>query len=99
MCSVWTMGHRSLRTSLARPGGKRAFQRAVPTDPTHVLLAPAGAPRIARHQDLTTTSQYMHLSPAAIDSAIRLLERASPAEAGHYKEAEGSRSRSFKPKA
>ncbi|MGH9371258.1 MAG: hypothetical protein ACRD15_06990, partial [Vicinamibacterales bacterium] len=26
------------------------------------------------HQDLGTTQRYMHLSPAALDAAIRLLE-------------------------
>jgi transcription elongation GreA/GreB family factor len=31
---------------------------------------------LARHQDLTTTQRYMHLSPAAIEGAIRLLEKA-----------------------
>jgi hypothetical protein len=34
--------------------------------------------------DLTTTQRYMHLSPAAIEGAIRLLDQPSPAEAGHY---------------
>ncbi len=29
---------------------------------------------LAGHQDLSTTQRYMHLSPAAIESAIRLLE-------------------------
>jgi site-specific recombinase XerD len=29
---------------------------------------------LAGHADLTTTQRYMHLTPAAIDSAIRLLE-------------------------
>ncbi|MGC4084423.1 MAG: tyrosine-type recombinase/integrase [Vicinamibacterales bacterium] len=42
-------------------------------------LAMKGAParsiqELAGHRDLTTTQRYMHLSPAAIDSAIRLLE-------------------------
>ena len=32
---------------------------------------------LAGHRDLMTTQRYMHLSPAAIDSAIRLLD--SPA--------------------
>ena len=45
-------------------------------------LAMRGAPARAiqeprRHQDLATTQQYMHLSPAAIEGAIRLLD--SPA--------------------
>jgi len=42
-------------------------------------LAMRGAPAraiqdLAGHQNLTTTERYMHLSPAAIDSAIRLLD-------------------------
>ena len=41
-------------------------------------LAMRGAParaiqELAGHQDLTTTQRYMHLSPAAIEGAIRLL--------------------------
>lgn len=28
--------------------------------------------------DLTTTQRYMHLSPAAIEGAIRLLDQAKP---------------------
>ena len=42
-------------------------------------LAMRGAParaiqELAGHRDLTTTQRYMHLSPAALDSAIRLLD-------------------------
>ena len=38
--------------------------------------APARAiQELAGHQNLTTTQRYMHLSPAALDSAIRLLEQ------------------------
>jgi site-specific recombinase XerD len=42
-------------------------------------LAMRGAParaiqELAGHQDLDTTQRYMHLSPAALDAAIRLLE-------------------------
>ena len=42
-------------------------------------LAMRGAParaiqELAGHQDLTTTQRYMHLSPAAIEGAIRLLD-------------------------
>jgi integrase len=43
-------------------------------------LAMRGAParaiqELAGHQDLSTTQRYMHLSPAAVESAIRLLDR------------------------
>src|SRR5262249_33730898 len=42
-------------------------------------LAMRGAParaiqELAGHQDLGTTERYMHLSPAALDRAIRLLD-------------------------
>ena len=36
--------------------------------------------KLAGHQDLATTQRYMHLSPAALDAAIRLLE--TPVESG-----------------
>jgi integrase len=50
-------------------------------------LAMRGAParaiqELAGHQDLDTTQRYMHLSPAALDAAIRLLD--GPAEAGPH---------------
>jgi site-specific recombinase XerD len=43
-------------------------------------LAMRGAParaiqELAGHQDLTTTQRYMHLSPAAIEGAMRLLNQ------------------------
>ena len=34
---------------------------------------------VAGHQDIGTTQRYMHLSPAAIRSAIDLLEQPAPA--------------------
>jgi site-specific recombinase XerD len=47
------------------------------------LLAMRGTPataiqELAGHADLTMTQRYMHLSPAALDAAIRLLDRSGP---------------------
>jgi site-specific recombinase XerD len=65
---------------------RRIARRANVTAGVHILrhtfcshLAMRGAPtraiqELAGHQDLTTTQRYMHLSPAALDSAIRLLD-------------------------
>ena len=52
-----------------------------------LIFAKRGAParaiqELAGHQNLTTTQRYMQLSPAALDSAIRLLETA--AEPANY---------------
>jgi site-specific recombinase XerD len=47
---------------------------------------------LAGHQDLGTTQRYMHLSPAAIEAAIRLLETRSadrPQGSGEIVEAAG----------
>src|SRR5258707_10215013 len=58
-----------------------------PTGALHILrhtfcshLAMRGAPakaiqKLAGHQNLATTQRYMHVSPAAIDDAIRLLDQ------------------------
>jgi len=48
-------------------------------------LAMKGAParaiqELAGHKNLSTTQRYMHLSPAAVEAAIRLLEMPSPAK-------------------
>jgi integrase len=65
---------------------RRTARRANVKPGVHILrhtfcshLAMRGAPvraiqELAGHQDLSTTQRYMHLSPAAIDAAIRLLE-------------------------
>jgi len=50
-------------------------------------LAMQGAPaktiqELAGHQDLMTTQRYMHLSPEALDAAIRLLDGPGSTE-GH----------------
>jgi len=70
---------------------KRAARRAsLKTLGVHALrhtfcshLAMRGAParaiqELLGHQDLTMTQRYMHLSPAALDAAIRLLDHPQP---------------------
>jgi hypothetical protein len=45
--------------------------------------APARAiQELAGHQDLSTTQRYMHLTPAALGGAIRLLDQATPGWGG-----------------
>ena len=66
----------------------RASRRAkLSQDGVHILrhtfcthLAMRGAPpraiqELAGHRELGMTQRYMHLSPAALDSAIRLLDK------------------------
>lgn len=65
---------------------RRTARRANVKPGIHILrhsfcshLAMRGAParaiqELAGHQALGTTQRYMHLSPAALDAAIRLLE-------------------------
>jgi integrase len=69
---------------------RRAARSAHVQEGVHILrhtfcshLAMRGAParaiqELAGHQDLSTTQRYMHLSPAAIEGAIRLLDQAQP---------------------
>ena len=50
-------------------------------------LAMRGAPakaiqELAGHENLSTTQRYMHLSPAAKDAAISLLDEAAPQISG-----------------
>jgi integrase len=80
----------------------RAARRAHVEPGIHILrhtfcshLAMRGAParaiqELAGHQDLSTTQRYMHLSPAALEAAIRLLDRAGMGPArGEILEAAG----------
>ena len=74
---------KDLLTRVARKAGIR-------NNGPHILrhtfishLAMRGAParaiqELAGHKDLATTQRYMHLSPSAIENAIRLLEEPSP---------------------
>ena len=77
---------RTLQNWMRRP----ARRGKVRNSGVHVLrhtfcshLAMRGAParaiqELAGHADLSTTQRYMHLSPAAIERAIRLLDRPTP---------------------
>ena len=84
---------------------RRSARRANVKAGVHILrhtfcshLAMRGAParaiqELAGHQDLGTTQRYMHLSPAALDAAIRLLERPvenEPRGRGEIVEAQGT---------
>ncbi len=82
---------------------RRVAQRANVKPGVHILrhtfcshLAMRGAParaiqELAGHQDLATTQRYMHLSPAALDAAIRLLDLPTAgASGGEIREAAGN---------
>ena len=81
---------------------RRVARRANVKPGVHILrhtfcshLAMRGAParaiqELAGHQDLDTTQRYMHLSPAALDAAIRLLEMGTESR-GEILEAAGNR--------
>jgi integrase len=84
---------------------RRAARRANVKPGVHILrhtfcshLSMRGVParaiqELAGHQDLGTTQRYMHLSPAAIEAAIRLLETkgdSGPIARGEIVEAAGN---------
>ena len=80
-----------LKRKAVRAWVRRAARRAhVLNDGVHVFrhtiyshLAMRGAParaiqELAGHANITTTQRYMHLSPAAVEAAIRLLDEPAP---------------------
>jgi site-specific recombinase XerD len=81
---------------------RRVARRAGVQKGVHILrhtfgshLAMQGAPsraiqELAGHRDLGTTQRYMHLSPAALEAAIRLLERCESGGRGANGEAAGT---------
>ena len=84
-------GGEPLTQKMVQDHVRRAARLAhVERETVHVLrhtfcshLAMKGAParaiqELAGHQDLSTTQRYMHLSPAAIEGAIRLLDQPTP---------------------
>ena len=84
----------------------RAERRASLLGGVHMLrhtfcshLTMRGAParaiqELAGHQDLSTTQRYMHLSPAAIEGAIRLLDQPVPGVGRGEDTSSGGRQRS-----
>jgi hypothetical protein len=76
-----SLTQKEVQVTMRRVGRKAQVKPGV-----HILrhtfcshLAMRGAParaiqELAGHQDLTTTHRYMHLSPAALDAAISLLD-------------------------
>jgi integrase len=86
----------SLTQKIVQVTVRRVARRAQVKPGVHILrhtfcshLAMKGAParaiqELAGHQDLTTTQRYMHLTPAALEAAIRLLNKPGPAKAGRY---------------
>jgi|TARA_B100000315_G_scaffold258186_1_gene309452 integrase len=86
---------RTLSQKMVRDRVRWAVRRAKLEDEgVHILrhtfcshLAMRGAParaiqELAGHQELSTTQRYMHLSPAAKESAIRLLDQPIPCQTG-----------------
>ena len=83
---------RVLTQRMVQRAMERVAKRAQVPQGVHVLrhtfcshLAMRGAParaiqELAGHRDLSTTQRYMHLSPAAKESAIRLLDQPVPSE-------------------
>ncbi len=66
-----------VRRAARRAGVREGVHRLSHTFCSHLAMrgAPATAiQELAGHADLVTTQRYMHLSPAAIDAAIRLLD-------------------------
>ena len=80
-----SLTQKEVQVTMRRVGRKAQVKTGV-----HILrhtfcshLAMKGAParaiqELAGHQDLATTQRYMHLSPATLDSAIRLLDGPTP---------------------
>jgi integrase len=92
-CVLCQKNGRRLTQKIVRNCVRRAARLAkVPREGVHVLrhtfcshLTMRGAPakaiqELAGHQDLATTQRYMHLSPAAIEGAIRLLDQRGNAD-------------------
>jgi integrase len=77
------MTESALREAVARAARRAGLRNTGPhmlrhTFCSHLAMrgaAPRAIQELAGHRDLATTQRYMHLSPAAIQSAIRLLDQ------------------------
>jgi site-specific recombinase XerD len=97
----WIVG-KPLTQKVVQVMVRRVARRANVRPGLHILrhtfcshLAMRGAParaiqELAGHQDLGTTQRYMHLSPAALEAAIGLLDGAGDSRGGIV-EAPGTR--------
>jgi site-specific recombinase XerD len=76
------MTESALREAVARAARRANLRGTGPHMLRHTFCShlamrgavPGAIQRLAGHRDLGTTQRYMHLSPAAVDHAIRLLE-------------------------
>ncbi len=84
------LGRNGQRRWLSRAAKRAGLRDKGPHTLRHTFcshLAMRGAPasaiqKLAGHSALVTTERYMHLSPAALESAIRLLEGPTPTYVG-----------------
>ena len=78
----WHTVHAADRAEPDDPGGAAGERQARGAHPASHFCShsrceapPKAIQELAGHADLTMTQRYMHLSPAALDAAIGLLER------------------------
>jgi integrase len=83
-----------VKRAARRAGVKAGVHTLRHTFCSHLAMRGAAARAIqelAGHQDLTTTLRYMHMTPAALESAIGLLDgHRSPTDRGEMVEAAGT---------
>jgi len=91
---VQGMAHRAARKAGLTKSGVHQLRHAFCSHPAMHGATAKAIQELARHKDLSTTQAYMHLSPAALEHAIRLLDGGRPvAFRGEIVEAEGQVSR------
>jgi integrase len=80
-----SLTQKEVQVTMRRVARKAQGEARRPHPAAHLLFSsghersPARAiQELAGHQDLASTQRYMHLSPAALDAAIRLLDRPRP---------------------